>query len=56
VEVLFCSVGDAAKALGLGRSKTYQLIGEGELTTVQIGRRRLIRIESLRSFAEKLAA
>lgn len=56
MEVLFCSVPDAAKALGLGLSKTYELIGDGNLATVQIGRRRLVRIESIRSFADKLAA
>jgi excisionase family DNA binding protein len=48
---MLCSIPDAAAALGLGRSKTYQLISEGKLATVTIGRRRLVRVESVRTLA-----
>jgi excisionase family DNA binding protein len=41
METLLCSIPDAALALGLGRSKVYELIGEGRLETISIGRRRL---------------
>lgn len=51
MNALLCSIPDAAKALGLGRSKVYELIGEGRLSTVTIGRRRLVRIESVRTLA-----
>jgi excisionase family DNA binding protein len=37
--------------LGIGRSKTYQLIDEGRLETVTIGRRRLVRADSVRALA-----
>ncbi|HEV2569466.1 helix-turn-helix domain-containing protein [Sphingomonas sp.] len=50
MEILLCPP-DAARALGLGRSKVYQLISENRLETVQIGRRRLVRVESLRALA-----
>ena len=40
-----------AKALGLGRSKTYELIQAGKLETVTIGRRRLVRAASVRALA-----
>lgn len=48
---LLCSIPDAAKALGVGRSKLYELIGEGRLETVTIGRRRLVRTDSIRALA-----
>jgi excisionase family DNA binding protein len=51
MDTLLCSIPDAAKALGLGRSKIYELITSGGLETVTIGRRRLIRTESVRAIA-----
>ena len=51
MDTLLCSIPDAAKALGVGRSKLYELIGEGRLDTVTIGRRRLVRTDSVRALA-----
>lgn len=51
MESLLVSIPDAAKALGLGRSKLYELIAEGRLESVTIGRRRLVRTESVRALA-----
>jgi excisionase family DNA binding protein len=51
LDTLLCSIPDAAKALGVGRSKLYELIGEGRLETVTIGRRRLVRADSIRALA-----
>lgn len=51
MEVMLCGVPEAAKALGLGRSKIYDLIAEGKLQTVTIGRRRLVRVASIRALA-----
>jgi excisionase family DNA binding protein len=51
LQPMLCSITDAAKALGLGRSKLYELIAEGRLETVTIGRRRLVRVESVRALA-----
>lgn len=53
MEPILCSILEAARALGVGRSKTYQLINEGTLETVTIGRRRLVRIQSVQSLADK---
>ena len=53
---LLISISDACKALGIGRSKVYELVGEGSLETVTIGRRRLVRTESIKAFADKLEA
>lgn len=46
------SITEAAKALSLGRTKIYHLISEGRLETVKIGRRRLVKVESIRRLLE----
>ena len=50
------SIKKAAEALSIGRSKTYNLIDEGKLVTVTIGRRRLVRMDSLQALARGEAA
>jgi len=45
------SILDAASALGVSRSKMYELIGEGAVETVTIGRRRLVRVSSVLALA-----
>jgi excisionase family DNA binding protein len=49
MEPMLCGIKEAGLALGLGRSKVYELIGEGRLETVVIGRRRLVRVESIKA-------
>lgn len=44
---LLCSIPDAASALSISRSKTYELISQGLLLTVSIARRRLVRLDSV---------
>ena len=56
MDILLCSISDAAKSLGCGRSKVYELISEGALETITIGRRRLVRVESVRALALGAAA
>ena len=46
-ERLTCSVDEACKAVGLSRSKIYELISGGEVQSVTIGRRRLVNVSSL---------
>ena len=48
---LLCSISTAAEMLAVSRSKTYELIGDGSLITVSIGRRRLVQMESIRALA-----
>lgn len=48
---LLCSIPAAAGMLGVSRSKTYELIGDGRLITVFIGRRRLVQVASVRALA-----
>lgn len=52
MDAVLVSVPDAAKALGVGRSKIYELIAEERLETVTIGRRRLVRVESVRALSD----
>ena len=56
MDAILISILDAANALGLGRSKVYSLISVGLLETVTIGRRRLVRVDSLRALAKGEAA
>jgi excisionase family DNA binding protein len=44
---LTCTINDACAATGLGRTKLYELIGEGLIETTRAGRRRLILVSSL---------
>ena len=42
-----CTIAEACDAVGLGRTKLYELIGYGGIETISIGRRRLVRVPSL---------
>lgn len=48
MENLACSINEAAKALSLGRTSIYALISEGRLETFKLGRRTLVKVESIR--------
>lgn len=54
MEPITVSINDAAKALGLGRTSIYVLIREGRLETVKLGRRNLVKVESIRRLLEAL--
>jgi excisionase family DNA binding protein len=41
------TVDDACRITGLGRTKVYELIGQGKLKTATIGRRRLVIYASI---------
>jgi excisionase family DNA binding protein len=48
MEVLAVSINDAAKALGLGRTSIYAMIADGRLDAFKLGRRQLVRVDSIR--------
>lgn len=53
---LLDSIDDAQTRLGqLGRTKLYELIKDGELTTVKIGRRSFITRRSIEAYVDRLA-
>ena len=52
----FVSIPEAAGQLGVGRTSTYALIGEGQLVTAKIGSRRLVLQSSIDALIGKLTA
>ena len=47
-----CSVPDAAKMLGIGRTKIYEMLAKGALASMQIGSRRLVKMDSIKALVE----
>jgi excisionase family DNA binding protein len=52
-ERLSCTIDEACKATGLGRTKLYELIATGQLITTTVGRRRLVMVRSLLALLDK---
>jgi len=52
MERLAYSINDTAKTLSLGRTSIYAMIAEGRLDAFKLGRRTLIRAESIRRLVE----
>jgi excisionase family DNA binding protein len=48
MEALAISINDTAKALGMGRTSVYAMIADGRLEAFKLGRRRLVKAESIR--------
>lgn len=48
MEPVALSVAETAKSLSLGRTSIYALIKERKLDTVKIGRRTLVKMDSIR--------
>jgi excisionase family DNA binding protein len=55
-EVLTVTVGEALRLVGIGRTRLYELINLGQVTTVKIGRRRLVHLASLKILVSGLPA
>ncbi len=55
-EVLLYKPEDAARVLGIGRSKVFELMTSGELASVQIGRSRRITRAALEAFVARIAS
>lgn len=53
MEVLCVSISSASVSLGIGRTKTYDLINRGVLKTTTIGKRRLVLTSSIRALIEE---
>ncbi|MGN6243728.1 MAG: excisionase family DNA-binding protein [Motilibacteraceae bacterium] len=47
---------EAAEALGIGRSRLFQLLASGELESVSIGRSRRITRAALEGYVDRLQA
>lgn len=53
MEKLLLKPTEAAEAIGLGRSKTYQLISSGIIPSVRIGKSVRVPIAALRNWIEQ---
>ena len=47
MEPILCSQAEAGKMLSIGKTKLGELIAHGDLETIRIGARRLVRIDSI---------
>ena len=54
-EPLLCPVREAARLLGVGKTKTYELLAKRELESIQIGTRRLVKFDSIKAFIARSA-
>lgn len=48
------SITDFMAESGLGRTKTYELIGSGELETIKVGKRRMVPAEAFQDWIARL--
>ena len=55
LEPLSVDIPEACRLTGLGRSKLYELLGNREIASVKVGKRRLITVVSLRTWLHRLA-
>lgn len=52
-QVLAVSPNEAARLCGIGRTTLYAALSSGELKSVQIGTRRLIRVDAIREWLSR---
>ena len=50
VDSLLWTINDTCKALNLGRSAVYELLRQGRIESIHIGRRRLVPREAVERF------
>lgn len=55
-QVLAVSPNEAARLCGIGRTTLYAALSSGELKSIKIGTRRLIRLEAIREWLRKKEA
>jgi excisionase family DNA binding protein len=51
-----CSINEACRQLGVGRTMFYELVRAGEIATTKIGRRRLPVVQSLYDYLNRQLA
>ena len=51
---LLLSIVEAAACLGISRAHFYEILGQHDLPTVRLGRRRMVRARDLESFVASL--
>lgn len=56
VEKRLFNVPEVAEALRVHTSHVYRMLDSGELSSIKIGKRRLVRVEAIDAFIESHAA
>lgn len=51
-EPITVRISEACRMTGIGRSKLYELIAEGEIETIKVGAMTLVPVDGLRAFIE----
>jgi excisionase family DNA binding protein len=54
-ERLNVSLAEACQLVGIGRTRLYEYINDGELRTVRIGKRRLVPMDAIHDFVARAA-
>jgi excisionase family DNA binding protein len=54
VQPMLLDIGEVAKKLGLGQTKTWELVATGQIFSVRVGKRRLVPVESVEKFVAEL--
>jgi excisionase family DNA binding protein len=54
-ERLNVSLIEACQLIGIGRTRLYEIINDGELRTIRIGKRRLVPVAEIRDFVARAA-
>jgi excisionase family DNA binding protein len=52
IEPLAVSINDTVRMLGVGRTSVYEMIKDGRLEAFKLGRRTLVRVESIRRLVD----
>lgn len=56
IKPLLVPLNDGFRVIGVGRTKGYQLIDEGKIQMVKVGKKSLVVVASLEAFADNLIA
>ncbi len=56
MEKVTASVAETCEALGIGKTRCFELIKSGELETIKLGQRRLVKVSSIHRLVERAAA
>ena len=48
-----CSVSEEAKMLGVGRTKIYDMLAKGQILSMRIVSRRLVKVDSIKVLIER---
>lgn len=52
MEPITVTTAEAARSIGIGKTKLFALIGEGRLKTIKLGGKVLVTVESIRQLVE----